>query len=349
MSGIADLLNGENYRNYALPALGIIEAIATKGKSNSAMGQMNAYDKADDEKYTRDRQAKLDAQTAASDAIRNRLGGLQITNAENEGLDRRTQQAKVEALNGKLGKTPEETSFYNAYPEQYAQQLKPPATQLLLDADGTYHAGLKSTGKDAVTGEDIKAPPKPIPGAASAGKEWNKQNGVLNKEYKQAISSTRSGVNLGSADLAYNGIKKTLDSKEITPTDVLIVKDQLIKLANPGYAINAQQFAHSSLGGVSDRASNLLSQIQGTHSLTPKQIQEYKNIVTRFGSDLRDEHNSIKAYYSSRARDLSQHNNWTDSDSLKVEPMNYSFDAADTPAGGISDQDIIDQAMGKKK
>lgn len=365
--GLRDLLTPDNYRDYVLPALGITEAIATRGRSpgTAAQGQMTAFDKEKDDKYTKGRQATLDAQTAAKDALQNRLGTLQIGNAENEQAQNMKKQAALDAISKRAGTAIQsrvENSIApaqetNAY--QYGGEFKgqsPMAMQALqVDPEKGLFDILANDQKaplvsseiyrnlhsaDAATMKAEKTTDKSDwaqpGGAGSAGdkKEANKQQQALNKEYKTAVSSSKSGINLGSADLAYNGIQKTLDSKTITPADVLIIRDQLVKMVNPGYQITSVQFGHSNLGGVLDKLDNILSQAQGTKSLTDKQKNEYRGIVSRLGSDLKEQHSNIKNYYNARAHDLSTRNNWTGDDSLKVETMPYSFDSTSMPNAG---------------
>lgn len=164
--GLRDLLTPDNYRDYVLPALGVTEAIATRGRSpgTAAQGQMTAFDKEKDDKYTKGRQAMLDAQTAAKDALQNRLGTLQIGNAENEQAQNLKKQAAISALQGKLGALPDEQAYYDAFPEKYGDRLKPESNVYLPGANG-YFVAPRTGSPSAIAlkdagGNTVVPPPK---------------------------------------------------------------------------------------------------------------------------------------------------------------------------------------------
>jgi hypothetical protein len=358
------------YRNFVLPGLGVVEAIATRGRSpgTAAMGQIQAYDKSRGDQEAKERQDRLDAQAATREALQNRLGTLQADNLEAESLRNKQKNAVLDAISQRAGtalKNRQDTSMApgqesNAF--QFGGEFKgqsPAAVQAVqVDPEKSLFEILSNEQKapltqseiyrnlhsaDAATARVDKMTDKsgwtqPIPAGAIKPKDVVNEEEKINKDYEKETSSSRAGVNLLSADLAYKGIQKTLDAKEISAADVLAIRDQLVKMVNPGYQITQVQFGHSNVGGIADKLDNIVKGMQGDHMLTPHQKTQYKAMVARLASDLVDTHNSIKKTYLDRARQASTRLNLAGDDTLKVafRPL---FDGAEAPSA-VTEADI---------
>lgn len=76
----------QEYRNYALPALAVLETILTRGKSpgTTAMGQERIFQDADNRNYQRAQEMKQEQQAAREWALREKLGNAQIGEFEHK-------------------------------------------------------------------------------------------------------------------------------------------------------------------------------------------------------------------------------------------------------------------------
>ena len=153
------------------------------------------------------------------------------------------------------------------------------------------------------------------------------QKGLQNA-YNKETNSQRNGVALGKADMAYKSVNGILNKPNISPIDLLAVKDQVIGLLNPGYAINRTQFEHLNAGGLVDKVQNWYSPLNHSDkSLDPVQVAQFKDLISRVGNELSDAHATIKDSYWQQAHDISQKRGLIGTpDSVFLSSRNYSFD-----------------------
>jgi hypothetical protein len=378
--GIADFLTPENYRNFLLPLAGVAEAVASHGHSpgTAAQAQMGAFDSAQE----RQRQIAKDAQEADARALQSKIGNFQLGEMQNKSARDAVHEAALDAVAKRAGMAVAARTANSIAPNQengqfqYGGEFKGASPNLMqaiqLDPEKGLFAALENEQKaplvqseiyknlhsaDAATARVDKMQdrsdidpnaPKAMTPAQSAALKIKVQNEAdkLNNAYEKETSSTKAGVNLISADLAYKGIQKTLDAKNISAADVLAVKDQLIKMVNPGYQITNTQFGHSNVGGTVDKLQNMVAGMSGKQMLTPTQKTLYKAEVARLASDLVEEHTNIKKLYQDRAHDASQRLGLEGNDTLKINARNL-FDGSMDGGGNISDEDILNQVFKK--
>lgn len=162
--------NQDTYRKWILPALGVAETIATRGKSpgNIALGQEQIFrdvEQGDLRKKQIEAQIAAQEEEAAANAFKRQLEPYQVQDAIRKQKTAQEQEASIaafrKALGGDTSLGESDRSYYSAYPEKYGERLKP-ASNIYLPGEGGYvSVPNKGKGTAAPVTDDKGNPIKP--------------------------------------------------------------------------------------------------------------------------------------------------------------------------------------------
>lgn len=145
----------DTYRKWILPALGVAETIATRGKSpgTNAMSQEQIFRDAEEgalKKKQIEAQIAEQQSIAQQRALQGQLTPFQIAEAQRNQRRGSEEDAAEKALMEQLGQDTtipaSERAFYKYNPKAYGERLKPTSNVYLPGANGFYTAPAKGAG-----------------------------------------------------------------------------------------------------------------------------------------------------------------------------------------------------------
>lgn len=170
--------NQDTYRKWILPALGVAETIATKGKSlgTLALSQEQIFRDVEESALKKKQiEAQIAEQQAMAQerALQGQLTPFQIAAAQRNQRRGSEEDAARSALKKGLGlrysgasDAPNdaqlESLYFGAYPDKLGEKFKPAATQLFVDENGNPVSVLKSNGLTS-EGKQVKVRTPPAP------------------------------------------------------------------------------------------------------------------------------------------------------------------------------------------